>query len=681
MKGDDGMQWVGMAHGGGYTMTLQVATGGHEQAVREAVSGAERGEGKETSAILMRRQRTRELTSPIVTAKSDEDNTTPTHRSQQQQKWSLDIAPSPSPTGPQSASALNSLLSSTFPAAHPTTFSPPALDPRRSSLPSSLSSSSRRHSIAFLQSQLLNLYFVHHIESTKLTSAQLLRFQQERCPVCLTAELQLADEGLQVTVLTCKDQQCEHVLHTLCLSSPLASALIIAHPVGAEVAQPIELRKYAPNLLGATGGRGGAARMSKRMDCVYELTVVHWMVDVVAVKLSSLSPAGAAISTHRTVSAVYNKQTGTDVITLYNAATNTSASSTSSASFSASAPVTQASLPFVPFSHGRLIFSCQCHATKEEWQLHAELDLRPVQAPDGRRRDEYELVYRYEKGAGGGGEGELHVVVSEGALSGRGDKLEQGWFIQSVRFEVSADSVVPFDDTKAAASRLPEPLPPPPTALKPPGDGRRPSRTPDPPHATLSAAATAANLSTSGTSNAAAGSAFSPAAAATYDAARYSSSSSPSSSAASTSYQQQQQQQQQQQPQQQHQPQVSSSSPIPHSVVVRCSGAAAGAELLDDAQRSNAVLHRRHSRCISRRIRNNHSHHSHPSTCSLHRTLSPHPYSLAPLEPSISTSHLALVPIAATASRRPPPALPTSSPRCRLCVHIYCRQVPYRQCR
>ena len=348
---DDGGQWVGQAHGGGYTMTLQVATGGYEQATRETVSGAERSEGKETSAILMRRQRTRELTSPIITAKSDDDSTTPTHRGQ---KWS--------PTGPQSASALNSMLSSTFPAAHPSTFSPPAVDPRRSSLPSSLSSSSRRQSLANLQSQLHALYFVHHMAPTELSPAQLNQFEQERCPICLTADLRPTEAGQQVpvTVLTYKDQRCEYVLHTNCLSSPLATALLTPHHVTTEIAQPMALRQYAPNLLGGSSARGSAARMSQRTDCVYELSVVHWMVDVVAVKLSSLSPAGTAISTHRTVSAVYNKQTGMDVITLYNASTAATTPSTASASYATPAPVTQPSPPFFPFSHGRLLFACQC---------------------------------------------------------------------------------------------------------------------------------------------------------------------------------------------------------------------------------------------------------------------------------------------------------------------------------
>ena len=671
----DNLQWVGTAHGGGYTMTLQVATGGQEPSPRGETGsgGTERSEGKETSAILMRRQRTRELTSPIITAKSDDDSTTPTHRSGQ--KWSLDISPSPTAAAPRSASALSSVLSSTFPTAHPTTFSPPALDPRRSSLPSSLSSPSRRHSLAFLQSQLLSLYFVHHMAPSDLSAQQLQLFDSERCPVCLTADLQPLDPSQQVTVtvLTCKEQQCEHILHSSCLSSPLASALIIAHPVGAEVSQPIELRRYAPNLLGAGSGRSGAARPSKRTDCVYELTVVHWMVDVVAVKLSSMAPASAAISTHRTVSAVYSRQTGMDVITLYNAAAAAAAASSSPApSFSATTPVAQPPLPFFPFSHGRLIFSCQCHVTAEEWQLHAELDLRPVQAADsqnGRRRDEYELVYRYEKGSGLGGEGELHVVVSEGQQAGVGG--QQGWFVQSVRFEVDADSVAPSQDSKApVAARHAEPLPPPPPTHTAPTEGRRLSRTPEAPQASQGGTAhSPTSQPISGGSNAAVGSTFSAAAPATHDALRYTTSTPPAPPAQIASYPSQQQQHQQQQQYQpaQYQPQQQQPQQAPPQVSSPPTPQSAWYDALAQQQSELHYL----------MLLNNAQMHSSPLAQPMYQPahaqqplspLSPYnmltaPYALAspyalPLSPDYQHQLLSLSP----PPPPPPPALPASTP-------------------
>ena len=411
---------------------LQVSTNGsvaspsgHSPSVAAAVAAslsaaltADRAaESAETSAILMRRQRTREHMSPVVTPTADAAE----------------------------------LLASAFDSSRRSSFSPPAADPRRSSSLPTPDPSSRRHSLAFLHSQLLSLYLLHHSAASLLSPHALQRLQQERCPVCLQSGVE--GEKANVTLLSCKDRGCEHVVHTLCLSSPLASCLIVQHPASADLHQPVQLRLLAPAAAAPPAAGGG--RLSRRLDCSYELTLLHWMADVAAVKLSSssssLPPANGAVAASRNINAVLDAQRGVDSLTI--------AVSPQSLSFSSSASPSALSA-VIPFSHGRLLFSCHCHATKEDWQLHAELDLTRVSSSRGEvqaaaaaadtKRSEYELVYR-KGGSGAAAEAELCVVVvAEGDTSG-GDGQEQCWRLQSLRFEVTADRAAVEEALAASA--------------------------------------------------------------------------------------------------------------------------------------------------------------------------------------------------------------------------------------
>ena len=362
--------------------------------------------------------------------------------------------------GTSPRSPLTHLLASTFPS--PTS-------PRRASLPSVLSSSTRRHSLAFLQSQLVHLFTLHHTSVPHLSPPSSHTFTTERCPVCLTSDTE-GEEAEAVTVLTCRDRGCDHVVHTTCLSSTLASTLFIPHPSPSDLHQPsaiLSAPTHPTPLPPAASPHHHPT--SRRIDCTFDLTIVHWVVDVAAIKLSPSPTPSLSFS--------FDPTTQHDTLHLL--------------SPSSSPPL------FLPFSHGRLLLTLKSHSTHEEWTLHADLDLTPLPPSPP---FSYQFIYDLSPPPSPAHPtptpnlnppARLSLTLSEGegslpSLAGE-RRHSRGWLLHDVRFEVDdqgmvsgrvgaqGGGVLDMSAVSPSPSQSPPPLPFPYAATPPPqwwgGDG------------------------------------------------------------------------------------------------------------------------------------------------------------------------------------------------------------------